>query len=68
MEVYGTQFTTLEVVSFVTMVSNPNLIWVKLTPTTTIQTHHQIVIEIPTKSSAGMNLFADDLGTGLNDG
>lgn len=28
----------------------------------------QIVIEIPTKSSAGLNLFANDLGSGLSDG
>ena len=44
MEVYGTQFSTLSVTSFVTIVSNPNLIWVKISPTTTITTNHQIVI------------------------
>ena len=68
MEVYGTQFTTLSVTSFVTMVNEPNLIWVKLTPSTTIQTHHQIVIEVPTRGADGRNLFADDLGTGVSDG
>jgi hypothetical protein len=68
MEVYGAPFTTLSVTSFVTIVNNENLIWVKLTPTTTITTTDQIVIEVPTKSSAGTSLFADDLGLGINDG
>ena len=36
MEVYGTPFTELSVLSFITIVSNENLIWVKMTPTTTI--------------------------------
>ena len=68
MEVYGTQFSTLSVTSFVTIINNPNLIWIKLSPTTVIDTNDQIVIEIPTRSSKGTNLFANDLGTGLDDG
>jgi hypothetical protein len=44
------------------------LLWFKITPTTTIQTTQQIIIEIPTKSSAGAYLFDNDLGTGLSDG
>lgn len=68
LEVYGTPFTVLSVTSFVTLCAEMNLIWVKLTPTTTIGQYDQIVIEIPTKSAAGVALFANDLGTGTPDG
>jgi len=44
MEVYGTKFTFLEVFPFVTVPGGKNLIWIKLTPTTTITTSHQIII------------------------
>jgi hypothetical protein len=67
MEVYGTKFTYLTVFPFCTVPLGKNLIWIELTPTTTITTTHQIVIEIPTKSSAGATLFANDLGLGLTD-
>ena len=50
------------------LINEPNLTWIKLTPTTTIQTHHQIVIEVPTKGTDGRTLFANDLGTGVSDG
>lgn len=52
----------------VTCPSQRNLIWFQITPTTTILTSQQLVIEVPTKSSAGVALFANDLGTGLADG
>ena len=53
----------------VTMPSEPNLIWISMTPTTTIQTTDQLVIEIPTKSAAGLNLYANNLGMSqYNDG
>ena len=54
--------------SFITISNNENLLWVKITPTTTITTTQQIVIEIPTRSSKGDGLFADDLGSGVDDG
>lgn len=54
--------------SFVTVCGERNLIWVKLTPTTTIAQTDSIVIEIPTKSTIGTNLYANDLGTGIADG
>ncbi len=44
------------------------MIWFKITPTTTIQTTQQLIIEVPTKSSAGAYLFSNDLGTGIADG
>jgi hypothetical protein len=52
----------------VTCPSNRNLIWFQVSPTTTILTTQQLIIEVPTASSSGMNLFANDLGTGLADG
>lgn len=48
--------------------SNPNLIWFKMTPNTQILANEQIVIEFPTKSTAGLKLFTKDLSTGLADG
>lgn len=68
LEVYGTPFTTLSVRSFVTVCGAPNLIWVKLTPTTTIGQYDQIVVEIPTRGSDGTTYYANDLGTGIADG
>ena len=44
MEVYGTKFTFLEVFPFVTIPGGKNLIWIKLTPSTTISMDHQIII------------------------
>jgi hypothetical protein len=67
-EVYGTPFTTLSIYSMVTIPSQRNLLWIKLTPTTTIETTEQLTFEFPTKSTAGLLLFDDDLGTGLADG
>lgn len=58
----------LSVRSFVTLCNTMNLLWIKLTPTTTIGMNDQIVVEIPTKGSNGWTLFANDLGTGLADG
>lgn len=52
----------------VTCPSHRNLIWVKVSPTTTIQTTQQLVIEVPTRGADGRTLFANDLGTGLADG
>jgi hypothetical protein len=68
LDVFGTPFTLLKVQAWVTIPGDPNLVWIQLTPTTTIQTNQQIVVEFPTKSSAGANLFSNDLGTGLTDG
>ena len=39
-----------------------------MTPTTTIGVTDQLVIEIPTKTAAGNNLYADNLGLSYNDG
>lgn len=44
LEVYGTPFTLLSVQSFITLCNTVNLIWVKLTPTTTIGQNDQIVV------------------------
>jgi hypothetical protein len=68
LEVYGTSFKVLKVVSMNTRPSEPNLIWIKLTPNTQILTTEQIIIDFPTKSTAGLVLFQNDLGTGLADG
>lgn len=68
LEVYGTKFSYILCQQFNSIPGKKNLIWFKITPTTTIQTTQQIVIEVPTKSTAGSNLFADDLGTGIADG
>jgi hypothetical protein len=65
-EVYGPEFNNLKVTSFVTLPGEWNLIWVELEPTTTIALTHQLVIEIPTKGIDGTLLFANDLGTALN--
>lgn len=54
--------------SFVTLPSETNLIWFSLAPQTTIQTTDQLVIEIPTKSAAGQNLFSNTLGLAYADG
>lgn len=45
-----------------------NLIWLKLTPTTTIYMTQQIVIQIPTVSSNGNPLFANGLGATYSNG
>ena len=68
MEVYGTKFTYISCQQFCSIPSGKNLLWLKITPTVTIETTQQIIIEVPTKSSAGATLFADDLGTGNSDG
>jgi hypothetical protein len=68
LEVYGTSFKTLQVISFSTIPSGENMIWVKLTPNTQILQTEQIILEFPTKSTAGLELFDKDLGTGLGDG
>jgi hypothetical protein len=52
----------------VTCPSHRNLIWFKITPTTTITTTQQLVIEVPTISASGVNLFNNDLGYGTADG
>lgn len=44
LEVYGTPFTLLSAWSFITIVNNENLIWIKVTPTTPIEITHQLVI------------------------
>lgn len=67
LEVFGPKFNTLKVTSFVTLPGETNLVWVELEPTTTIAPTHQLVIEIPTKSISGQNLFSGDLGSGLSD-
>lgn len=68
MEVYGTKFSYLQLTSFCTCPNRKNIIWIKLTPTTAIQTTQQLVIEIPTIAANGNLLFANDLGTGVADG
>lgn len=68
LEVYGTKFSYLQATAFCTYPGYKNLIWLKLTPTTTILTTQQIVIEVPTVSASGATLFANDLGTGVTDG
>jgi hypothetical protein len=68
LEVYGTSFKVLRVISMNTRPSEPNLIWIRLTPNTQILTTEQIIIEFPTKSTSGLVLFQNDLGTGLTDG
>ena len=68
LEVYGTSFKVLKVISMNTRPSEQNLIWIKLTPNTQILTTEQIIIDFPTKSTAGLVLFQNDLGTGLADG
>jgi hypothetical protein len=68
LEVYGTSFKVLKVISMNTRPSEPNLIWIRLTPNTQIMTTEQIIIEFPTKSTSGLVLFQNDLGTGLTDG
>ena len=45
-----------------TIPSIKNLLWIKVTPTTTIQTTQQLVIEIPTKGIDGNLLYANNLG------
>lgn len=62
LEVYGTKFSYLQVIAMCTIPTIQNLIWIKVTPTTTIQTTQQLVIEIPTKGSNGYALFANNLG------
>lgn len=62
LEVYGTKFAYLQVISMCTIPSKKNLLWIKVTPTTTILTTQQLVIEIPTKGTNGYALFANDLG------
>jgi hypothetical protein len=60
--VYGTKWNSILCQQFNSIPSHRNLIWFKISPTTTIQTTQQIIIEIPTKSSAGTHLFAHNLG------
>jgi hypothetical protein len=45
-----------------TIPSLKNLLWIKVTPTTTIQTTQQLVIEIPTKGIDGNLLYDNNLG------
>lgn len=68
LEVYGTKFSYLNVRSFCYTPGYKNIIWVQLTPTTTIQTTQQIVIEVPTIAANGNTLFANNLGTTYTDG
>ena len=68
LETYGTKFSYISVTAMVTCPSHKNLIWIKLSPATTIQTTQQLVIEVPTTAAAGQSLFANDLGSGLSDG
>jgi hypothetical protein len=68
MEVYGTKWTYILCQQFNSIPSHRNLLWFKVTPTTTIQTTQQIIIEIPTRSASGTLLFGNDLGTGIADG
>jgi hypothetical protein len=68
LEVYGTKFTYLQATAFCTYPGLKNIIWLKITPTTTIQSTQQLVIEVPTVSANGATLFANDLGTGVSDG
>ena len=68
LEVYGTKFSYLQATAFCTRPGYKNLIWLKLTPTTTILTTQQLIIEVPTISASGLTLFANDLGTGVTDG
>jgi hypothetical protein len=51
----------------VTLPGEKNLIMVEVTPSTTIATNQQLVIEIPTQSNDGTNYFNDDLGMGYTD-
>lgn len=49
--------------SFVTSPGTFNLLWIDLSPTTTITAQHQIVIEFPTMATDGVTtLFDSDLG------
>jgi hypothetical protein len=68
LEVYGTKFALLQATAFCTCPANRNIIWLRITPTTTILTTQQLVIEVPTVSANGNLLFANDLGTGVDDG
>jgi hypothetical protein len=68
LEVYGTKFSYLQATAFCTCPGYKNIIWIKLTPTITILTTQQLVIEIPTIGANGNVLFANDLGTGVTDG
>lgn len=44
LEVYGTKFSYLNVIAFCTCPSRRNILWIKVTPTTTILTTQQLVI------------------------
>jgi hypothetical protein len=68
LEVYGTKFSYLNVKAFCTCPGNKNIIWIQLTPTTTIQTTQQLVIEVPTVSASGSPLFDYNLGLSGSDG
>lgn len=63
-DVYGPNWNTLFFNSTVTIPNENNFIMVILTPSQTINTNQQIIIEIPTVSLDGQTLFPVDLGMG----
>jgi hypothetical protein len=66
-EVYGSSWTMLNFYSTVTLPGEKNLIMVELTPSTTINSNQQVIIEIPTVAIDGTSLFDEDLGMGYID-
>lgn len=67
-EVFGTSFSTISCYSYVVLEKEYNYLDITLVPATAIDsTNDAIVIELPTKSSNGANIFNDDLDLGLKD-
>lgn len=65
-DVYGPNFNSLFFNSTVTIPRENNLIIVSFTPSATIATNQQLIIEIPTVALDGATLFPIDLGMGYN--
>ena len=63
-EIYPASFTLISLKGFVPGSSEKNPIEINFKPSVSITTSHYLVIEIPTKSSAG-NMFSDDIGLGI---
>jgi hypothetical protein len=62
MDVYGPEFNSLKVTQYNYIQNQYNVYWFEVQPFTTITIKHQLVIEFPTKSNDGQNLFSNNLG------
>lgn len=65
-DVYGPNFNSLFFNSTVTIPQENNFIMVIFTPSTTIATNQQLIVEIPTVALDGSTLFPIDLGMGYS--